>query len=211
MNRYKTSSDRIMCTRKMAGLGRPDMELRHNINRNTLASWELGRNTLTKKGAESLSKAFLREGILCSPQWLLEGGDQLPTFINDRGQPIANSLSADSDQLCLLQEVEAFKAINPDPICIMVNDDGMMPIYKIGDYVAGNYRVSDFAGLIGHNCIIETYHGDLYIRKLLQGNKSDTYTLSCINPTANVSIVMPDIKIKRAAYITWHRQSDIDN
>jgi len=38
-----------------------------------------------------------------------------------------------NEDICILREIEAFKAINPSPIVVIISDNGMEPLYSIGD------------------------------------------------------------------------------
>ena len=205
MSSTETSGGRIKLARNMLGLTRKLLEDRHDISVNTLQSWESDKNSLTEKGAKKLSEVFVRLGLLCTEDWLLTGKGQIPILLQDISA-LPNEMNED---LCILREIEAFKALNPDPIVVIINDDGMEPIYSIGDFVGGNKKTNQqIEDLIGNNCIIETFQGDTMVRKLLKGSKEQSYNLACINITTNQQPVIPDIKIRFAARIVLHRKKE---
>ncbi len=127
---------RIRLARNMVGLSRKEVEERFSISANTLQSWESDKNTLTQKGAKRLNEVFIQLGLLCSEEWFLSGNGQMPMLLKEK-----LSLPIDiNEDICILREIEVFRAINPDPIVITISDNVMEPIYEIGDYVGGNTK-----------------------------------------------------------------------
>lgn len=202
----QSSAERIKLARNMLGLSRKEIEERFHISANTLQSWELGRNILTTKGAKRLSTFFVRQGLLCSDSWLLTGEGQLPKLL-EGSESLPQTLTED---LVILSEIEAFKAINSDPVIIIIRDDSMEPVYNFGDYVAGNKRVgNDIARLVGTHCIVETGQGDTFVRKVLLGSKRSLFSLACINNYSQTQPIIPDVKLRYAAQIIWHRTKEV--
>lgn len=200
-----TPGERLKYARGLLGITRTSLETDHGLSHNTLAAWEIGRVPLTVKGAERLSKVFTNLGLICHADWLLCRTHEFPFFIqnNETNDEVLNA------NIHVLREIEAFKVINPDPIVMMVSDDGMLPHYEPGDFVAGNKKTGDnIAKLIGTNCIIETNQGDIYFRKLLLGEKKNTFSLLCLNPSTLEKPFIADLKLKSAAQVVWHRMSD---
>lgn len=202
MPKFDTSADRVRFARNISGLSRKELEQKFDINHNTLQSWELGRTQLTNKSAGKLCSVLLNTGILCSPDWLIHGDGQIPTIL---GFGVDNATSS-NDELAILREVEAFKTINPDPIITIAQDDSMHPLYNTGDYIGGNKKHGDqIQRCINTCCIVETFEGDTLIRKVHKTRSKDLYTLSVINPNSSPPSVIPNIKLKYAAQIVWHR------
>lgn len=205
MQSSQTSGRRIRLARSILGLTRKHLEEQFEISANTLQSWEVGKVALTPRGAKRLNGVFTRLGLMCSEDWLLNGQGQAPILLQD----ISTLPKVFTEDICILREMEVFKALNPDPIVSLVSDTGMEPLYEIGDYVAGNKKANDLiARLIGHNCIIETFHGDTFIRKIMRGNKESHYHLACINIHTDQQPLIPDIKIRYAAKIVFHRKKE---
>jgi len=201
----QTSGSRIKLARSMLGLSRKELEESFHISANTLQAWESGKNTLTEKGAKKLNEIFIKLGLLCTEGWFLTGNGQAPVLFQD----IPALPNETSEDICILREIEAFKAINPDPIAVIVNDNGMEPMYSIGDFVGGNKKINlQIENLIGKNCIVETLQGDIFVRKLLKGSKGQLYNLVCINIGTDQQPIIPDIKIKCAARIVLHRRRE---
>lgn len=205
MSSTLTSGGRIKLARNMLGLSRKHLHETFDINANTLQSWESNKHILTDKGAKKLNGVFIKLGLLCSESWLLTGTGQLPTLLQD--SPILPNEA--NDEICILREIEAFKALNPNPIVVIISDNAMEPLYSTGDFVGGNKKVvQQIECLIGENCIIETIQGDTLVRKLLKGNKKQLYTLACTNIYTNQQPIIPDVQIKFAARIILHRKKD---
>jgi len=201
----KNSGGRIRLARNMLGFTRKKFEDVFKISVNTLQSWENGKNPLTQKGAKKLNQAFIQKGLLCSEEWLLDGEGVAPMLMNEAIEFPSEIL----EDICILREIETFKAVNPDPIVIIISDNGMEPIYKIGDYVAGNKKINEeILSIIGENCIVETLQGDTFVRKILPGSKESIYNLVCLNIYTNLPPIIPDIKIRYAAKIVFHRKKE---
>jgi transcriptional regulator with XRE-family HTH domain len=205
MSETQSTGGRVRLARSMVGLTRKDLENRFNVSVNTLQAWESNKNLLSVKGAKKLNEAFIKSGLLCSESWLLTGDGQSPNLLE---ASVALPKEVDENTR-ILRELEAFKAINPSPIVIIIIDDGMEPIYSIGDFVAGNKLFSQaMDSLIGCNCIIETLQGDTLARKLLKGSKAGLYSLACINIGTTEQPIVQDIKPRYAAKIVLHRSKE---
>lgn len=160
---------------------------------------------MTDKGAKKLNGVFIRLGLLCTEDWLLTGKGQTPILLQDISA-LPNEMNED---ICILREIEAFKAINPSPVVVIISDSGMEPLYSIGDFVGGNKKTDlQIESLIGENCIIETFQGDTLVRKLLRGSKGQLYNLVCINIATDLQPIIPDMKIRFAARIVLHRKKE---
>ena len=94
----------------------------------------------------------------------------------------------------------------------MPDIDGMLPIYSIGDYVAGVYQTEQaIKTLIGLNCIMKLINGDIIVRNLRPGKEANKYTLYCINIETTVGEpIIYNIKLEFAAKIIWHRRCHIN-
>jgi DNA-binding transcriptional regulator YiaG len=205
MSEMQTSGSRVKLARSMLGLTRKQFEANSNISVNTLQAWESEKNMLTDKGAKKLIEAFIKLGLMCSEDWLLTGNGQAPILLQGMSE-LPNEMSED---LCILREIETFKALNPDPVVVIVQDNGMEPMYAIGDFVGGNRKKSDqIDRLIGKNCIIETLQGDTFVRKILKGSKPQLFNLACINIGTDQQPIIPDMRIKCAAKIVLVRKKE---
>ena len=206
MSNLNTSGERIKLARNMLGLNRQDMERKFQISHNTLQAWEIDRLPLSKKGATRLSKVLLGLGLICSEEWLLHGSGQFPFFLKEKQEFFDNF----DDEINILREAEVFRTLNPDPVVLMVPDDGMHPKFALGDYIGGNKRTgNDIKKLIGTDCIVTSIQGDTFIRRLLVGEKESCYTLSCINPYTDQPPIISNIVLTSAAQVVWHRTKEI--
>ncbi|MGB6976007.1 MAG: hypothetical protein WBE18_00905 [Gammaproteobacteria bacterium] len=197
---------RIKLARNMLGLSRKGFEDKFHISSHTLQAWEIDKNPLTPKGAKKLAIAFTQTGLFCSDKWLLTGAGNFPILIpNGSEKP-----KAFTEELRILHEIEAFETINPSPAVIAITDDGMEPIYNLGDYVAGNKKYEDeISCIVGEPCIVETVQGETLVRKLLFGKKMSFYNLACINNYSRQQPLIINVKLFYAAQIVWHRTREI--
>lgn len=209
MQSLGSSGERVKLARSMLGLSRRVVEEQFNISSNTLQAWESNKIKLSERGAKKLNRIFANLGLLCSEDWLLTGHGQPPTHFHF--QKIDSISSVIDDDICMLRELETFKAINPSPVSIVISDDGMEPLYSPGDFVAGNKKFGpDIRFLIGQNCIIETAQGDTLARKLLPGKSELFYSLGCINITTIQQPIIPNVKVRYAARIIFHRKRELE-
>ena len=201
----ETSGLRIKLARHMLGYSRKQLDNTFNLSANTLQAWESDKNVLTEKGAKRLNEVFTKLGLYCTEAWLLTGEGSSPILLQNSTN-LSNEMNED---ICILREIEVFKTINPNPIVMIINDNAMEPIYKIGDIVGGNKKSQILIdSLCGHNCIIETHQGETLVRKLLKGSKISFYNLVCINIATNQQPIIPDIKITSAAKVVYHRTKE---
>jgi hypothetical protein len=118
-----------------------------------------------------------------------------------------------SEDIIMTYELEFFKTKNPHTADLIVDDEGMLPQYRIGDIVAGKKRTGEeIARVIGNDCIVETIFGEKLIRNVRPGSSkknASCYTLVCTNPgiTAKPSVVS-DIELTYVAPVIWHRKKD---
>jgi len=202
---------RLVLLRKISGLNRSDFAKKYDLNIETVRSWEDGRKTgLSEKGARTMVRAFLKEGINCNTGWLLYGKGRKPEILHT-GSHQNLALYEDKEPQKLPSEVRVFMEEHPDGIYLKIEDDGMEPLFSINDYVAGmQYFGEDIPHLMGKYCIIETKAGDKYVRLLQAGTVNFTYSLFCINPRSTVNEpVIYNVKIISAAPIVLIRKPDI--
>ncbi|MBM7073003.1 helix-turn-helix transcriptional regulator [Shewanella sp. 202IG2-18] len=194
---------RVKGIRMQLGLSRKKFEQATGISSNTLQAWELGKNHLTEKAASKLCLALEKIGVNCTVDWLLHGNGIPPRAFQTSEQ------SFDED-VRILKEVAFFEANNPSSIVIIVMDDAMMPFYKIGDYVAGCQKSSEYTDLlVGTNCIVTLYSGKMLLRHLSK-DVHGCYNLYSLNPDTQVeNACVLDCKIQRIAQVVWHRTNEL--
>ncbi len=222
MNIEKTLAhpgDRLRRARVLAGLTtRREFEKKHHISANTLQGWEQGKNPLSEKGARRVVEAFNREGLICTPEWLLHGTGMPPRpyemlRVGMNAQSV--DLNSDLDKLNLREEesiykeTQLFKEQYPGAIVITVSDDSMLPYYKEGDYVGGvQVANTDIKKFVNELCILELENNLILPRLLQKGSRDDgLYTASCMNPTSkSAPLNLIDVKVISAAPVIWHRR-----
>lgn len=199
MQELRSSGQRIRFARNMLGLTRKEIKDQFKISVNTLQTWEANKILLTEKGARKLNEVFIKLGLLCSEKWLLTGQGQIPILLQN--------LPPINDDFSILTEIEIFKTLNPNSIVLIVTDNGMEPIFSIGDFVGGVKKENvELEPLIGENCIIETTGDDIFFRKLLRGSKKTFFNLACVSLSTNQQPIIPDVKVRSAARIILHRK-----
>lgn len=208
---------RAKSARQFAGLTREEMNLRHHIPPSTLRGWEtpgLSRSQgLTQKGAERLSTALQKEGVICSIEWLMEGIGLGPQFLSTTTESAKKSKvksSPWSQHLAIQNEIRCFEENNPEPIITIITDNGLSPFYQQGEYVGGTKKyLKDIALLVDTYCIVETAEQGVFVRKLCHGKKANTFSLVSLNGQDTVEDeALSNVKLNWAATIVWHRKPD---
>lgn len=207
---------RAKSLRMMAGLSRKNMAAHHDISAGTLQGWEDGRyGGLTRKGAQRFLLAIRQEGIACTLEWILEGtgiGPQVSEHLFHKKFPMASvEMHRDQHEVnAIRDELSFFGHRHPKAVHCVVLDDGMTPLYHIGDTLAGVARMdAEIEQLIGYDCIVGTQTGDVYVRHLERGAKHGIYDLMCKNPDTSVLYpTLHDMELSYAAPIIWVRRPD---
>lgn len=208
---------RLKSLRMMAGLSRKALEDKYDVSASTMQSWEDAKaGGLTEKGARRAIEVFRQEGIRCTVDWLLYGIG-LPPQLSDKLfqqqiqlQEALENRAEITEERAIVNELLAFRQHNPDAVEYIIPDDGMLPFYQKGDYVAGKRRYnSTISSVIGRDCIIETKENEVLLRRLKAGSQPGVYTLICLNSDTNVSeYALHDREILSAAPVIWLRRKD---
>lgn len=190
----KTKGHRLQHLRDLAGLSRQKFCDQHGFNPRTLKSWELGDyKGIPASSAAKVLIAYLKEGVQCQLEWLMDSSGQ-PPILDQKKQ--------------ILRALELFRKYNANGIDLLINDNGMEPCFYPGDYVAGIKRTGEeIRDLTGLTCIIETVDNQTLLRHLEPGSKKDHYKAACLNPNANIS-PLQNIKPKSAAQVIWMRRKE---
>lgn len=211
---------RLKRLRKITGLSRQEFTKRYGISRGTMQNWETARfGGLTEKGAKLVLGAFRSEGVHCSFEWLMYGvglGPQLSESLygasvgpNETTQTPQER--AGSEDEVIAKELEKFKQLNVDTIDMIVEDDGMLPLYQTGERVAGRkYYGKDIDRITDRDCVVETQSGQVMLRYLRAGSRSGVYSLVCVNPKTSVATpIQYDVSLASAAPVVWMRRKDV--
>ncbi|MGC1182112.1 hypothetical protein [Legionella sp.] len=206
--------ERLRRLRNLANLSRKALCDQAGININTYIGYEVGRyGGLTKKGAEKIIQYLRSKGVYCSLEWLMHEvgkGPQVITEVNTEGKSCPFPLSLGEEQK-IKEELLLFHNHYENSVDCSVVDDGMIPFYKIGDYVAGVPCFGDeIKSILGLNCILQTKKGEMLIRSLREGRCENTYIVTCVNPNTLVNNpILYDVELVFAAKIIWHRKVNI--
>jgi len=211
---------RLKRLRNIANLTRQQLCNDSKINISTLKSWEIARyGGLPLDGAEKIIKRVAKEGIVCTTNWLLYetgiGPYILPNYQKIDQERLRNIQSAitnnDIEESLIINELLLFKNQFSETIEIRVEDDGLTPVYREGEFVAGiKHYNKKILSLINQNCIVQMIDGTILLRNLRKSSTQDKYTLVCTNPQTTVKLpIIYDIELKSAAPILRHYRKSI--
>ena len=206
---------RIKTARRLLGCSRRAFEEQFGIPAATLQAWEDEKYEIPVKGLVRFIEALHKAGLETTQDWFVRGTGFPPQLMANQEQNITPSqifnegINLSEDEI-ILREVSYFEQINRNSLVIMVSDDTMEPIFGMGDYVGGNLVPGKFAfQYVGTICIIRLKNGEIYVRKLKYGSKTDSYNLVSINLETNLDhAFLLDCKIATLAQIVWHRRNE---
>lgn len=191
----RAKGERLQHLRNLTRLSRDEFCKHHNFNPRTLKSWELGDyKGIPKSTAARVLLAYLKEGVQCDLEWLMEGINIAPNL--EQKQQIE-------------RELEMFRFHNGNSVDLLISDNSMEPYFHAGDYVAGiKYTDQEIEKLCGSNCIIGTDDGQILLRRLEAGSKKQHYNLNCLNQNSETQN-LADNKIKFAAQVLLTRREGL--
>lgn len=196
---------RLRRVRNLANLSRKDICGLDDININTYKGWELGRfGGIPVDGAEKVVKIIAKAGVVCSTEWLLYGQKSAPTLIAE-----GTSCDVDAEDAAgrlILKEFSIYQDATKNAVLMEVTDDGLSPIYQIGDFLAGEKKFNDDIELtIEQVCIVETIEGKKLIRYVKKGLEKGLYTLTCTNYHSKTDdFVVQNVNLLCSATISRH-------
>jgi len=132
---------RLRMCRDYAGLNIKDFCKKHSFNTITFGRWEKGNKvSLNDKNVDKICQALLKEGIICTSTWLLEGTGAAPK--ERTGHYLFQEKDVDKtlttfSSLLVFSEMEVFQDNNPNAITSVVDTLDMVPYYDLGDHVGG--------------------------------------------------------------------------
>ena len=210
---------RLKSIRQSLRLSRQAFADKFTVSIYTLQNWETNKNGgLTEARAHDIIKLLKCAGVRCAFEWLMYGTPPAPVF----SDPILGEISleclhedlepriAENDELRHIAiELNLLRSHYPNQVMDMiVADDGMESIYRLGEYVAGiKHTGKEVEKLIGSNCIVVTDQNEQLLRQIRVGGMSGYYNLVCAN--AETMVAKPflyDVVIKMAAPILWTRK-----
>lgn len=211
---YIARGQRVESLRNLLGLSRRSFSEKYGIPGSTMQNWEDAKSSgLSEKGALSLVQIFKKEGIHFTYEWLMEGVGTGPEIINrvyleKRGIAAQHHASSEMDDAQIIEELGLFQQHHPDAIHLIVEDDGMLPRYIVGEWVAGRrYYQEAIDNLVGMDCIAQTIEGNVLLRNLRKSLLSQRYTLACSNnETSVIRPILYDVELISAAPVIWTRR-----
>lgn len=207
-------SERLRKIRNFTNLSRKELCENTSININTYIGYEVGKyGGLTKKSAQKIIDFATTRGVYSSIDWLMYGlgnGPKVITSIEDN--VICDNLifvPRTPEEHNISEELSLFYKHYNHAKNFIIEDDGMLPFYGVGDHVAGIYEENKQINyLIGHDCILKTLDGLILVRNLRKGKKQDSYILFCVNSETKVDYpILYDVELVWAAKIIWHRKT----
>jgi len=215
----QAKGERVKRIRHLANLSREELCTGCEINLATLISWEVGRfGGLSQKGAMRLIARVAKEGVFCTPDWLLFEVGAGPQVVADYKKVSQVDIKEQEqfppknfdESTVIVEELMMFRKLNKHAIDYIVDDDTMLPFYCVGDYVGGTKRLGDkVRALVGLDCILQTKDGRIVMRRLQAGPSANTYNLVGVNLlSSSKNAIIYDVEIHAAAPIIWHRRRE---
>lgn len=208
----KERADRLRYLREeVLRLSRAEMEQKLNISESSLENWEYARfSGITERGAKKIQEACKKVGIDCTVQWLMYGIGLRPTspFLQHLNKALG--ISSINEAEIIAQELNTFHQLNIGGIDTIINDNGMLPCFMPGDYVAGIQLFNnDIEQAIDKPCIVKTIDGKVFVRLVKKQTDSKSYSLVCSNSDTSVEpIVLNDVTLLSAAPVIWIRRKN---
>lgn len=203
---------RVTRLRRATGKSRQTFAIDHKLSAGTLQNWEAARyGGLSEKGARLLIKAFSKDRVHCSFEWLMYGlGDQplLQCNENIKAAPSTSKhLNRFEDELAFFyQEYQ-------DGIHLKIQDQAMLPYFKPKQIVAGikQYGRSIKQHCNGHACIVQLSTCQTQLLRIVKTDESTTKHVKLIhlnNLAASKTSTDEPYLIDFAAPITWIREDN---
>lgn len=214
----ETRAKRLKVVRQMTGLTRQAFASKYGISFSNFQNWEGPRyGGLTEHGAEKVLAGCHAEGVEATLEWLMHGIEPGPHITEKFYRK--NNLALPKNEVVIQSENTELELITNELLLfkrnyqqqvldMMVNDDGMYPQYKIGDYVAGRiFSGKNLMKLLNLDCIIRLMDDTLVFRNLRHGSSETRFNLVCSNINTSVKKpVLYDVAIVSAAPVTWVRK-----
>jgi hypothetical protein len=179
---------RLRICRGYSGLNIKDFCKKYAFNSITFGRWEKGNKvSLNEKNVGKVCHALLKEGVICTPEWLLGGTGAAPT--TKTGQHLfqekdLGKISRTFSALLVFSEMEVFQDHNENTITSVVDSLAMTPFYDLGDYVGG-IKLDRGAYELANNkkCLIKLSGTNKIILRNVQFS-GNTIILTATNPTS---------------------------
>jgi len=188
-----TVAERLRSLRAEAGLTRKEIESRHNINSQSLISWEKSHRTPKKDKAELLAAMFNNYGIPCTADWILYGSGKNPLDV----------VAQNPEESYLLKEIYRFQEFHQNSLIIQVKDQNMAPWINKGDVVGGVLvDLKEIDQFVGQVCIVKTQDFGTLIRLVQRAKDGILYDLVSFSKKGNIS----NVELESVARIVFLRR-----
>jgi hypothetical protein len=200
--------------RDYTGLNIKEFCQKYGFNAITFGRWEKGNKvSLNEKNIDKVCHALLKEGIICTRAWLLEGTGLAPK--ERAGQHLfqekdLNKSPRAFSALLIFSEMEIFQDNNENAITTITNDLAMIPFYDLGDYVGGiKLDPSEYDLANKKNCLIKLSGSHKIILRNVQFSGAKII-LTATNPTSPYAepIVLEERALPEViAPVVFHRKN----
>lgn len=202
---------RLRVCRDYTGLNIKEFCQKYDFNAITFGRWERGNKvSLNVKNVDKVCHALLKEGVICTPAWLLDGTGAPPQ--ERAGQPLFPTIDPDMastafSALLVFSEMEVFQANNPQAITSIVDDATMAPFYDLGDYVGGiKLEPSEYALAHNKRCLVKFLGAKKTLLRHVHLSGSNII-LTTANPNAEPTLLDSLSGIEVMAPIVLHRKN----
>jgi hypothetical protein len=215
-SKKKHIAERLRHARSLVSMSRIDFCIKHDLNPDTIQSWELGRTMIRDTNATKFCEALAQEEVVCSENWLIEGVGPPPSRLSSEMETLYSPqlfvrwLKSKSSNpfISMVQDEAIFFQRNCqekglDPIITNLIDKAMNPDYVKGEYIGAIRMAPEQVVTLNQTiCLIETKPDYFLVRKLLI--EKDKYIL--IASDTNYPILYLD-SVVSVGEIIWRRKA----
>ena len=190
---------RLRICRDYSGLNIKDFCRKYGFNTITFGRWEKGNKvSLNEKNVDKVCYALLKEGIICTRTWLLEGMGTAP--VEKNGQHLfgeENNVDNNSkifSNLLIFSEMEIFQDNYENAITTIIDDGAMEPFYEVGDHIGGIVLApSEYEIAHKKNCLVKMPGSNKILLRTVQfSGKKIVLTATNPHPSYSEPIVFDD-------------------
>lgn len=205
---------RLRVCRDYTGLNIKEFCQKYGFNTITFGRWEKGNKvSLNEKNIDKVCHALLKEGIICTRAWLLEGTGMAPT--EKTGQHLFERKDVDKSSetlaiMLIFSEMEIFQDNHENAITTIIDDPAMEPFYEVGDHIGG-IRLAQSEYELAHkkNCLVKIPETNkILLRTTQMSGKKIILTATNPNPPYSEPIILDDYaKLEFLAPVVFHRKN----
>lgn len=205
---------RLRVCRDYTGLNIKEFCQKYGFNTITFGRWEKGNKvSLNEKNVDKVCHALLKEGIICTRTWLLEGTGTSPTEKNRQHLFERKDIDKSSKTftaMLIFSEMEIFQDNHENAITTIMDDPAMEPFYGVGDHIGGiMLALSEYDLANKKNCLIKLPGSHKIILRNVQFSGAKII-LTATNPKSPYSepIVLEECAIPEIiAPVVFHRKN----